>query len=166
MQTFWSRRVGRSFVALAVSCASFAVVGCASATRDYPGVTRDALWAAAVGAANHPQYTDWFVAENGVFVDEAELRIEIHRELKRDHAPPGAALRRESETWSLSVRLDMDDRIPKVCVDSRAGIKSRGFKRQADHFFSEIDSRLAQVSPKDAGATVPAAEAPGPLQAP
>ncbi|MSR69494.1 MAG: hypothetical protein EXS17_04030 [Phycisphaerales bacterium] len=120
------------------------VIGCTTTSRDYPGVAADALWKAAVGAAQHPRYTDWMVTENGVFVDEPAGRIEVYRELKRDHAPPGAALQRQSEIWTLSIRVETHDRLPKVVIDTRSTLRSPGFWKQTDHFFTEIDSRLAQ----------------------
>ncbi len=144
-------------------------------SRDYPGVAPDALWKAAVGAAESPRYTDWMVTENGVFVDEPGKRIEIYRELTRDHAPLGAALQRQSEIWTFSVRVQTDDRIPKVVIDTRSTLRSRGFWKQTDHFFGEIDSRLAQRPPVApvSGETPAAAEgaaakgaAQPPMQAP
>lgn len=135
---FW-RTIG--LACLSVACA----VGCSTVSRDYPGVSHDELWQAALGAANNPKYSDWFVTENGVFVDKADNRIEIYRELKRDYAPPGAALRRESETWTFSVLVDTDDRVPKVFLDTRTAVRTPNFWKQADHFFGEIDARLAQL---------------------
>ncbi len=120
-------------------------IGCSSASRDYPGVSPDALWQATVGAARNPKYSDWFVAENGVFLDEAEGRVEVYRELKRDYGPPGGALRRENQTWTFSIRVEADDRIPRVLLDTRTKIRTQDFWKQADHFFSEIDARLSQL---------------------
>ncbi len=151
---------------LAMGLAMLGLVGCSASSRDYPGVSKDALWTAALDAANHPHYDDWFVAENGVFVDAESSRIEIHRELKRDRARDGGALKRESEEWSLSVRLDMEDRIPKVLIDSRSAIGPRGFLKQADHFFGEIDERLAQRVPGAPERSVDAPAEGGGLQAP
>ena len=128
-----------AFAAMLLAC------GCKTVSRDYPGVSHDQLWQAALGAARNPKYSDWFVTENGVFVDEAENRIEIYRELKRDYAPPGAALRRESETWTFSVHVDSEDRVPKVFLDTRTAIRTPNFLAEADHFFGEIDARLAQL---------------------
>ena len=119
--------------------------GCNTVSRDYPGVSHDELWQAALGAARNPKYSNWFVTENGVFVDADANRIEIYRELKRDYAEPGEALRRQSETWTFSVLVDADDRVPKIVLNSRAAIRPPNFLTEADHFFGEIDSRLAQL---------------------
>jgi hypothetical protein len=119
--------------------------GCNTVSRDYPGVSHDQLWQAALGAARNPKYSNWFVTENGVFVDSDANRIEIYRELKRDYAEPGEALRRQNETWTFSVLVDANDRVPKIVLNSRAAIRPPNFLTEADHFFGEIDSRLAQL---------------------
>ena len=137
-------------VIVALICA-MVTTGCSTTSRDYPGVSHDALWQATLDAARHPQYNDWFVCENGVFVDESQGRIEIYRELKRDHAPPGAALERQHENWTFSVRIESDDRVPKVSMHARSGLVSPNFWSQCDHFFGEIDARLAQRARGDAG---------------
>ncbi len=147
-------------VVVSLGCA-LALMGCTTTSRDYPGVAPDALWKAAVGAAQHPHYTDWMVAENGVFVDEPGGRIEVYRELKRDHAPPGAALQRQSEKWTLSIRVETHDRLPKVVIDTRSTLRSPGFWKQTDHFFAEIDSRLAQSTRSESTASVAGAAASG-----
>ncbi|MSQ89780.1 MAG: hypothetical protein EXS01_00080 [Phycisphaerales bacterium] len=142
--------------AVAVSCAL--AFGCSTTTRDYPGVSRDALWQATVAAAKHPKYTDWFVVENGVFVDEPAGRIEVYRELKRDYTPLGSTLERQSETWTFSIRVETEDSVPTVQLNARAALRSPNFWKQCDHFFGEIDSRLAQLpAAQGAGALVTAA---------
>ena len=133
----------RTFVL--ASAAILLGVGCNTVSRDYPGVSHDELWQAALGAARNPQYSNWFVTENGVFVDAGANRIEIYRQLKRDYAEPGEALRRQSETWTFSVLVEADHRVPKIILNSRAAIRPPNFLTEADHFFGEIDSRLAQL---------------------
>lgn len=147
-------------IVLWLGCA-VALFGCTTTSRDYPGVAPDTLWKAAVAAAQHPHYTDWMVTENGVFVDEAGGRIEVYRELKRDHAPSGAALQRQSETWTLSIHVETHDRLPKVVIDTRSTLRSPGFWKQTDHFFGEIDSRLAQSTRAEPATGTPAAAASG-----
>jgi hypothetical protein len=144
--------------------------GCNTVSRDYPGVSHDQLWQAALGAARNPKYSNWFVTENGVFVDADANRIEIYRELKRDYAEPGEALRRQNETWTFSVLVDANDRVPKIVLNSRAAIRPPNFLTEADHFFGEIDSRLAQLpidlSKPASGITTTQVADPNGLEAP
>jgi len=138
-----------------------------SVSRAYPGVTEQQLWSATVLAARQPELTDWFVTENGVFVDEATHRIEIHRELKRD-VMNGQAVRRQTEVWSFSVEVDASDRIPRVIMQPRGRLRGGSFFSQSDQFFRQIDVRLAQHPTMHEGLTPPTAsvETSGGLEAP
>lgn len=138
-----------------------------SVSRAYPGVSEQQLWSATVLAARQPELTDWFVTENGVFVDEATHQIEIHRELKRD-VMNGQAMRRQTEIWSFSIEVDASDRIPRVIMQPRGRVRGGSFFSQSDQFFRQIDARLAQHPSMHDGLTPPAAnvEATGGLEAP
>jgi len=138
-----------------------------SVSRAYPGVSEQQLWSATVLAARQPELTDWFVTENGVFVDEAAHRIEIHRELKRD-VMNGQAVRRQTEIWSFSVEVDASDRMPRVIMQPRGRVRGGSFFSQSDQFFRQIDVRLAQHPSMHEGLAPPAAtpEAEGGLEAP
>jgi len=138
-----------------------------SVSRAYPGVSEQQLWSATVLAARQPELTDWFVTENGVFVDEAAHQIEIHRELKRD-VMNGQAMRRQTEIWSFSIEVDASDRIPRVIMQPRGRVRGGSFFSQSDQFFRQIDARLAQHPSMHDGLTPPAAnvEATGGLEAP
>ncbi len=136
-------------VALCIA-AAVAVAGCGGIVRNYPGVSRDALWAAAVGTAERPTgYDDWHVVENGVYADKPSGRIEIYRELKRDFTPVGQKRRRQQETWALSVQLETEDgQIPSIRLSQNSTIRSPRFTLEADRFFDEVGLRLAQASPQ------------------
>lgn len=139
-----------------------ALAGCGGIVRTYPGVSRDALWNAAVGTAERPTgYDDWHVVENGVYVDEPSGRIEIYRELKRDYTPVGQKRRRQQQTWALSVLLETEDgQIPAIRISQNSTIRSPGFSLEADRFFDEVGLRLAQASPQGAPGVPPADAAP------
>lgn len=139
-----------------------ALAGCGGIVRTFPGVSRDALWNAAVGTAERPTgYDDWHVVENGVYVDEPSGRIEIYRELKRDYTPVGQKRRRQQETWALSVLLETEDgQIPAIRISQNSTIRSPGFSLEADRFFDEVGLRLAQASPMGAPGVPPADATP------
>ncbi len=127
-----------------------AVAGCGGTARNYPGVTRDALWAAALGTAERPTgYDDWHVVENGVYADKPSGRIEIYRELKRDYTPAGQKRRRQQETWALSVQLETEEgQVPAIRISQNSTIRHPRFTLEADRFFDEVGLRLAQASPQ------------------
>ena len=149
-------------------CAALAVVallsaaGCGGIVRNYPGVSRAALWKAAVGTAERPTgYDDWHVVENGVYTDEPTGRIEIYRELKRDYTPVGQKRRRQQETWALSVQLETEEgQIPSIRIAQNSTIRSPRFTLEADRFFDEVGLRLAQASPQGAAGATAADAAP------
>jgi hypothetical protein len=116
--------------------------------RKYPGVSREALWSAALGTAERPTgYSDWHVVENGVFADEPTGRIEIYREIKRDWTPLGQTRRRQQETWALTVQVEADDRIPALRISQNSTVRHPRFSLEADRYFDEVGLRLAQASP-------------------
>lgn len=148
--------------ALACAAAALGLAGCGGIVRDYPGVSREALWAAALGVAERPtSYDDWHLVTNGVYPDEAGGRIEIYRELKRDWQPLGQVRRRESETWSLTVQLEPDTTIQALRITQNSTIRHRRFPLEADRFFDEVGLRLAQATAAQ-GSAAPAAAPPAP----
>lgn len=142
--------------------AAVALAGCGGIVRTYPGVSRDALWNAAVGTAERPTgYDDWHVVENGVYADEPSGRIEIYRELKRDYTPAGQKRRRQQQTWALSILLETEDgQIPAIRISQNSTIRSPGFSLEADRFFDEVGLRLAQASPLGAPGVPPSDATP------
>jgi hypothetical protein len=140
----------RAMTAAMAIVAIAAIAGCGGIVRNYPGVSREALWAAAVGTAERPtSYDDWHVIENGVYTDKASGRIEIYRELKRDYTPLGQKRRRQQETWALTVQLETEEgQIPAIRLVQNSTIRHPRFTLEADRFFDEVGLRLAQASPQ------------------
>lgn len=144
----WRRRTAmRALIGAAIM---LAVAGCGGVMRNYPGVSREALWRAALGTAERPTgYSDWHVVENGVYADEPTGRIEIYRELKRDYTPAGQKRRRQQETWALTIQLETEEgQIPSIRFRQNSTIRSPRFTLEADRFFDEVGLRLAQASPQ------------------
>lgn len=144
-----------------------AMAGCGGVLRNYPGVSREALWRAALGTAERPTgYSDWHVVENGVYADEPTGRIEIYRELKRDYTPAGQTRRRQHETWALTVQLETDEgQLPAIRIRQNSTIRSPRFTLEADRYFDEVGLRLAQATPQGPsgvprGTAAPAAGVP------
>jgi hypothetical protein len=160
----WGRASVRALLGAAIVVA---MAGCGGVLRNYPGVSREALWRAALGTAERPTgYSDWHVVENGVYADEPAGRIEIYRELKRDYTPVGQKRRRQQETWALTVQLETDDgQVPAIRIRQNSTVRSPRFTLEADRFFDEVGLRLAQAMPQGPsgaprGSAVPAAGVP------
>ncbi len=139
-----------SLVAAALVALAAGMGGCQarSAIRDYPGATPEQVWKAALAAAEDPIPGPWHVIENGVWSDEAERRIELHRVLKRDVFEPGASSTyREERDWAVSIRLlapELDERRYAVAVEiaDRTLAFPRKFHSFTDMYFDDIERRL------------------------
>jgi hypothetical protein len=98
---------------------------CTANTRLYEGYDTGVVWRALVTVAQQPQYKDWIVAANDVWVDEAERRIEVHRHVRRVYHQPMAPPHREQRTWRFEIRM--------VCEQPpEAEFLSRGFGLPAE----------------------------------
>ncbi|MBM4112162.1 MAG: hypothetical protein FJ253_02135 [Phycisphaerae bacterium] len=136
--------VGSSIVGAGV-LALVPLGGC-SMERTYEGHTRDQVWSAMVDAAKSPRYRDWIVMDNSVWCDEPDARIEILRELKRDVVLPGQKPYREEMEWRLKAVL-APEYPPQVKFSTQDLCVPAHFWLQADHFFDEVQSRLATTQP-------------------
>ena len=90
---------------VALAAALLACNGCTYVDYAFEGYTSDQVWKAMVVAAETPTYNDWKVAENNVWVDNTEYRIEIYRRLRRVLHRPESEPRREEQSWKLDIRL-------------------------------------------------------------
>lgn len=144
-------RAGLALIA-ALALAPF-LTGCAQ-TRTYEGYTRDEVWQAMVYAAKHPRYRDWVVMDNQTWTDEPAARVEIWRELKRDVVLPGQKPYREEAEWRLRGNLE-EGPSPIVRFSTTDLCIPAHFWLQADHYFDEVQSRLAVPVPAFATPSVP-----------
>jgi hypothetical protein len=139
-------------IALAVAAVPL-LSGCAQ-TRTYEGYSRDEVWQAMVSAAKHPRYRDWVVMDNQISTDEPDARVEIWRELKRDVVLPGQKPYREEAEWRMTSALE-DGPAPIVRFSTSDLCVPAHFWLQADHYFDEVQSRLAMPAQAFAPPTVP-----------
>lgn len=127
--------------------------GCAQ-SRTYEGYSRDEVWQAMVSAAKHPRYRDWVVMDNQISTNEPQARVEIWRELKRDVVLPGQKPYREEAEWRLTSALE-EGSAPIVRFSTSDLCIPAHFWLQADHYFDEVQSRLAVPAQPMAPPTVP-----------
>jgi hypothetical protein len=118
--------------------------GCTSVDRSFDGYGRDQVWTAMVAAAETPAYVDWKVATNDVWVDEADRRIEIYRNLRRVLYRPGADPLRETRTWRFEVRLDEGDPPTAIFVSRGAGLPTDA-QHEANRYFLDVQDLLLGV---------------------
>lgn len=83
--------------------------GCTRKRASFEGYDPAQVWTAMTVAAETPEYDDWLISANDVWVDQAENRIEIHRRLKRILHRPGYEPLPEIRTYRFQVSLLHDD---------------------------------------------------------
>ncbi len=131
-------------VALAALVAS---TGCTSQTQTFEGYSDDQVWSAMVAASRAPEYDDWKISDNDVFVDEAGRRIEVYRRLRRLYVSPYSDPRKEDEEWRLQVLLGHDESAdaPQVEFTARQITVPAHVWREADRFFAQVRALLGPV---------------------
>jgi hypothetical protein len=156
MHTRWT--LGPIPFALAGIVAVCNLGGCTTRTQVFEGYNDDQLWTAMVATARSPDYDDWKVSENEVYIDDASRRIEIYRRLKRTFVSPYAEPRREDAEWKFQIVLARDEELDEPTVDFTARqIKVPAHVwREADRYFMQMRTLLGPMQPKQAPA--PAAE--------
>lgn len=133
-------------VTLSVSAIAVTTLsGCVSQTQSFEGYGEDQVWSAMIAAARTPEYDDWKVAENELFVDESTQRLEVYRRLRRLYVSPYAAPRREREEWRFQIKLSSDESTGSAIVEFTARqLVVPGFAwREADRYFAQVRSLLA-----------------------
>ncbi len=119
-----------------------AAAGCTSATQRFPGADAAQVWTAMVKVAEDPEYPDWKIASNDVWLDEAARRIEVYRRLHRVLFTPQHDPRGEQRTWRFEMRLKESDP-PEVKFISRGLALPAHARLEADHYFTEVAAALA-----------------------
>lgn len=116
--------------------------GCTSMERSYPGHTDQQVWKAMQVVAEDPEYKDWVVSENEVFVHEGERRIEVYRRLLREYWAPNSSPTRQEQEWRMTMQLLPDKAPPTVKITSRGPGLPAEASREADRYFDEIGKLL------------------------
>ncbi len=119
--------------------------GCTYVDFTFEGYSSDQVWKAMVVAAETPTYDDWHVAENNVWVDPTEYRIEIYRRLRRVLHRPESEPRREAQTWKFDVRMIALDP-PKARLVSRSAAVPIHATREGQRYFLDVHDLLLGVA--------------------
>jgi hypothetical protein len=122
-------------------------VGCTTRSQVFDGYGDDQLWTAMVATARSPEYDDWKVSDNQVFVDDASRRIEIYRVLKRTYVTPWSDPLREDLEWRFQVVLSRDsaDDPPLVDFTARQIAVPAHVWSEADRYFAQMRSYLGPI---------------------
>ncbi len=108
--------------------------GGTSVRREFLGSPPDQVWTAMVAVANSPDYDDWTVTQNDVWVDDASQRIEIYRRMRRVIHQPAYKARRENREWRFQVIFEP----PVATFTSRGmGVPAHA-QEEAEHFFDDV----------------------------
>ena len=108
--------------------------GCTSVEREFLGSPSDQVWSAMVAVANSPDYDDWTVTQNDVWVDPASQRIEIYRRMRRVIHQPAYKARRENREWRFQVIFEP----PLATFTSRGmGVPAHA-QEEAEVFFDDV----------------------------
>jgi len=138
------RPAGAPCAALLATVALVASTGCTSRTQTFEGYSDDQVWSAMVAASRAPEYEDWKVADNEVFIDESGRRIEVQRRLRRLFVSPYSNPRKEDEEWRLQMLLVHDSSLeaPTIEFTARQVTVPAHVWREADRFFAQVRTLL------------------------
>jgi hypothetical protein len=136
------------------------LTGCTSKRQAYPNHSPGQVWTAMQAVAESPEYDDWHLTANEVWVDEEQARIEVYREVRRTLHRPRSKPVNQRRTWRLRFVLEDEDP-PTVRVVSRGmGVPAHALQ-EADRYLIDV-RRMLQT---EYAAAVPHRPEPSPEEA-
>jgi hypothetical protein len=125
-----------------------ALAGCTTRTQVFEGYSDDQLWTAMVATANAPEYDDWRIRRNEVFVDDDARRIEVFRILRRTFVSPHAEPSRQEREWRFEILLARDEelQVPMVDFTARQISVPAHVWQEADRYFAQMRTFLGPVA--------------------
>ena len=121
------------------------LTGCTSKTVVYPDRTPEQVWTVMVAAARFPDYPDWTLMSNDVWIDANYDRLEIHRRLKRDYHQPTLDPVRQVETYDLQFVLERTEP-PAITGTVRNTVIPVKGTAQLDLYFEQVHALLSPTS--------------------
>ena len=82
------------------------VTGCTTKSATFPDRSPEQVWTALVTVSEQPEYRQWVLIENNVWVDANYDRVEVHRRLRRDIHRAESPVVRENETLEMQFVLE------------------------------------------------------------
>lgn len=111
--------------------------GCTSVTHTFSDTPADQVWTAMLVVAEQPRYADWRVEANEVWVDEAERRIEVYRELRRVLIRPAAKPFPQRQAWRFEIHLDEQEPPEGVFVSRGWGVPAHA-RIEGERYFEDV----------------------------
>ena len=121
------------------------LAGCTTKTVVFPDRTPEQVWTVMVAAARFPEYTDWTIMSNDVWIDANYDRLEIHRRLKRDYHQPELEPVRQVETYDLQFVLERTEP-PAITGTVRNTVIPVKGTAQLDLYFEQVHALLSPTS--------------------
>ena len=131
---------------LAITASLLAAVslpGCTTIVETFADEDPAHVWTALVAVAQTPDYSDddpderWTVKENHVFVDEANARIEIYRELDRVIHRARTNPVRQERTWKFQILFEPGPPPRAIFTSRRLGVPMQAAD-EAERFFDDV----------------------------
>ena len=140
------RMMPLSGLAAKITCLVIALLaGCTSKSEFFPGRSPEQVWTVMATVAQKPQYENWILLENNVWLDPNYDRIEINRRLKRDFHDDGGNAQRQIEV--LNMQFVLERTIPPAVTGT---VRNRMIPVRAhaalDEFFAEMHQLLDPVA--------------------
>ena len=140
MPTMPLKRLALMFVLASLAGLS----GCTTNSAVFEGRSPEQVWTVMVTVAQSPEYEDWTIMENNVWVDPNYDRVEINRRLKRDYHHPDIEPVRQIETYDMQFILERTDP-PIVSATIRNPVIPVKGQEMISHFFDEMRKLLSPI---------------------
>ncbi len=144
---------------MVVFLAVLTLFGCTTVHQEFAGLPSDQVWTALVAVAQSPNYDDWTVTDNDVWVDEAAQRIEIFRRLRRVIQQPAYKAWRENREWRFQVIFEPTDP-PLATFTSRGlGVPSHA-QHEGERYFQDVLELLGGMPQQDEAPSTASSDTP------
>ena len=144
---------------LAVVVASVdGLAGCVSEKATYSGRPRDQVWTAMAAVAEQPQYSDWKMDDNIVYVDDETDRIVVYRSLRRIKVRVGAEEVRQDRQYQFEIQLEpiaksdseADPLTSTIVFSTLQPIIPARLTDEATRYFAAVGELLGEVKEPEA----------------
>lgn len=142
-------RISLSLAAASATALVASLSGCTTRSATFDGYSDDQVWSAMVAAAESPDYDDWKIRQNEVFVDASARRLEVYRLLKRLYVTPYSDPRKEDREWRIQVMLTPTEEgeSPTVDFTARQVTVPAHVWQEAERYFAQVRSLLGPPAP-------------------